>query len=114
MRGRGGALLVEILIVVVIILLLAGAYLGLTRKSGGGTAPSTPKAALDKAHGIECANNLNQARQLVQMEVADSGQYPAQLDPESGVTRCPVSGQPYSYDPQTGRVWCTTPGHESF
>jgi len=113
MRATRGSLLVEILVVVLIISVLAAVYLGLIRRSGV-TGPSTPKAAIDKARGIECRNNLNQLRMLVQMGISESGQPPAQLDPSTGIGACPISGQPYSYDPQTGRVWCTTPGHESF
>jgi len=30
------------------------------------------------------------------------------------VMKCPVSGKPYVYDPKTGKVHCTTPGHEGF
>jgi hypothetical protein len=106
--------MVELLVVMVIIVLLAGAYLGISKKSGGGKQAPTPKAATDKARGVECANNLQQLRALLEMENADKGAYPAALNPNNGMSRCPVSGRPYTYDPQTGRAKCVTPGHETF
>jgi hypothetical protein len=43
--------------------------------------------------------------------------YPASLN-ELGLPAsmlvCPVSQQPYQYDPTTGQVRCTTPGHTRY
>ena len=115
MRTERGALLIEIIVVVVIIALLAGVYLALIRGRGGGEEEaSTPKAAMDKARGVECAANLQQLRALMQMRQVEDGEHPAALDPSSAMSRCPVTDKPYSYDARTGRVWCTTPGHETF
>ena len=115
MPRSAGALLVEIIIVVAIMALLAGAYLGLTRRGGEGEdEATTPAAAMDKARGVECATNLQQVRAMLQMVVTAEERFPSRLDPGSGINRCPVSNQPYSYDAQTGRAWCTTPGHEKF
>ncbi len=113
LRTRG-LVLVEILVVIVIIVLLAAAYLGLSKRGAGPGSASTPQAATDKARGVECANNLKQVRALLEMQVADAGSYPAALNGENAMNRCPVSNQPYRYDAQTGRVWCTTPGHQTF
>ena len=113
-RHRGFAL-IELLVVVVIVAVLAGLYFGVWGKRGGmGTTNSTPGEALEKAHGVECASLLNQQRQLIQMKVAEDSQYPAALDSSTVPSTCPVSGQPYNYDPQTGTVSCSTPGHEKF
>lgn len=111
-----GFVLVEILLVIAIIALLAGAYLGLRGGQDEGEAgekKSTPARAIEKAHSVECMNNLRQLRMLIQMEVVDSGGYPKTLK-ENALSRCPVSGKPYVYDPNTGQVRCTTPGHERF
>ena len=121
-RGNGvqarGFALVGLLLVLVIIGLALGAYLGLGRKQADvedGRATTTPGRAIEKAKSVECASNLRQLRMLVQTEMTVEGEYPRKLNADSGgaLTHCPVSGKPYSYDPRTGRVWCTTPGHET-
>lgn len=121
-RGRAenarGFALVGLLLVIVIIGLTLGAYFGLGHKqtdSEDGRATTTPGRAIEKAKSVECANNLRQLRMLIQTEMTVDSDYPKKLNAENGgaLTHCPVSGKPYSYDPRTGRVWCTTPGHET-
>jgi prepilin-type N-terminal cleavage/methylation domain-containing protein len=114
-RTRRGFVLIEILVVAAIILILAGAYLGLSRK-GSKQEKSIPAKSIEKAESVECMSNLNQIRQSVQMDTATGEAPPARIDTgvTASVSKCPVSGKPYSYDPQTGKVWCTTPGHERY
>jgi len=114
-RSRNGFVLVELLVVVAIILILAGAYLGLSRK-GGKNEKSIPAKSIEKAESVECMSNLNQIRQSVQMDTATGEAPPARIDAgvTASISKCPVSGQPYGYDPQTGKVWCATPGHEKY
>ncbi|HUS81530.1 MAG TPA: type II secretion system protein [Armatimonadota bacterium] len=119
MHRRPGMMLVELLLVVAIIALVAGAYYGLGRDRGEGDngegARTTPGQAIEAAKKAECANNLSQLRMLIQSEMTVESDYPRKLNAENGgaLTHCPVSGKPYQYDPRTGRVWCTTPGHEN-
>lgn len=113
-RRRRGALLVELIVVVAIIAILAGVYLGAKKRSPSGEEKTTPKAAMDKARDVECINNLNQLRNLIQMSNTENGSFPKALDPRSAINRCPISDKPYKYDPATGTVKCVTPGHESF
>ena len=44
--------------------------------------------------------------------------FPASLNELNGIPRemlvCPVSKQPYVYDPRTGRVGCIYPPHRGF
>jgi len=115
---RRGLMLVELLLVVAIIALVVGAYYGLGRKGAdeeGEGATTTPGQAIEAAKKAECANNLRQLRLLIQSEMTLEGEYPSRLKTESGsaLTQCPASGRPYQYDPSTGNVWCTTPGHEN-
>jgi prepilin-type N-terminal cleavage/methylation domain-containing protein len=113
-----GFVLVEILLVIAIIALLAGAYYGLKGGNEGNTSEdkSIPARSIDKGHSVECMNNLSQLRMAIQMETDPvDGTLPDKLpDLGSSVMKCPVSGKPYVYDPKTGKVHCTTPGHESF
>ena len=118
-KRPAGFMLVELLLVVAIIALVVVAYYGLNRKAGEGDdetmARSTPAQAMDAAKKAECANNLHNLRLLIESQRTIEGDYPQTFNPgkSGGMTHCPVSGKPYQYDPATGRIWCTTPGHES-
>jgi hypothetical protein len=85
-----------------------------------GTGKSIPMAAMDKAKGVQCESNLRQIRLALQMAMQEGARPPASLADLSheGVAPemlyCPVDKQPYSYDPSTGKVWCTAPGHDNF
>ncbi len=117
---RSGFAMVEIMVVLIIITALAALYFG-TRGKGEkaepqfeGEAQTTLGKAVQKAESIECRTNLTQLRQMIQMESMEGGN-PGQLDADWGVPlRCPVSGYPYGYNPQTGQVWCPTPGHQDY
>jgi len=62
--------------------------------------------------------NLRELRMMIQMATDDrNGVFPSSLTdvPDSiKVRTCPIGGQDYNYDPSTGKVSCTTPGHEGF
>jgi prepilin-type N-terminal cleavage/methylation domain-containing protein len=113
--ARGGFALIEILLVIAIIALLAVGYYGLSRDGENGEKKSTPARSIDKARSVECASNLRQLRALIQMHVAEHGQYPKKFNPgeHGSLGRCPVTNEPYEYDPQTGEIHCTTEGHEN-
>jgi hypothetical protein len=118
---RGWVTLIELMVVTAIIVVVIALLYG--RGSGGrvaggetsGQAQTAPGVALEKARGIECQQNLQGLRQAISAYRIDSEQPPASLDEIRGAAKtCPVSGNPYVYDPQTGTVRCTTPGHENF
>lgn len=122
---RGWVTLIELMVVTVIILVVVYLMYGTRTSPGAGGAPTTvspsggaqtaPGAALEQARGIECQQNLRSLRELISAYRIESEQPPASLDElRAGVYSCPVSGNPYVYDPATGTVRCTTPGHERF
>jgi type II secretory pathway pseudopilin PulG len=135
-RGERGFLtLIGLLVVIVIIGILAvimfsGGPSGpatrereqLLRETGGTTSggPHTVYGrAMQAARGSLCRNNLSQARMSLQLFTTNNGRYPSSLEELARSTpglvlRCDVSKQPYSYDPTTGRIWCTQPGHERY
>jgi len=80
-----------------------------------GEAQTTLGQAMQKGQSAQCIEYLRQLRMMIQMEQASTGEFPPALDPKWGIPlKCPVSGQPFQYDPATGRVWDPTPGHEGF
>ena len=120
-RGDRGFVLIEILVVLVVLVALAAIYFGVRKKPGEvkpafeGEAQTTLGKSLQKAEGVGCQTNLSQLRQMLQMEWTTNSQDPAALNSSGGVPlKCPVSGYDYHYDPQSGRVWCVTPGHEKY
>ena len=72
--------------------------------------------SLESGKKTECQSNLQQLRSAIQMHKDSEGTYPSSLSDLGPAMRslesCPSSSQPYQYDPASGRVWCTTPGHE--
>jgi len=118
---RGQWAIIEILVVVAIIAVAAyfilPGYLSGSGKSGGSDRVHTP---IGQAESVDCRNNLNQLRSAIEMERSsgEDGRVPASiadLGPSmSSVSKCPISGKEYSYDPSTGRVSCSTPGHEKY
>ncbi|MBC7288518.1 MAG: prepilin-type N-terminal cleavage/methylation domain-containing protein [Armatimonadetes bacterium] len=129
-RGTRGFVLIELLVVILLIALAAGVYfawysprrakaLKEAVESGNPTqVPVEPQSvlgqALQKGESVNCMNNLSQLRQAIQMYVADNGTYPPNLEALQlpGMTTCPVTGQPYQYDPNSGTVRC--PAHPKY
>lgn len=83
--------------------------------SPSGQAQTAPGAALEQARAVECQQNLRGLRQMISAYRIDNEQPPLTLAElrVGSATSCPVSGNPYVYDPTTGTVRCTTPGHEN-
>jgi type II secretory pathway pseudopilin PulG len=119
--------LIELLVVLVIVVLVLYFYLGGTKqsadllagsggRSGAGGARSTPGVALEQAEGVACRNNLQNLRVAIAAYQAQYGGFPPDLEGlQAGVSlTCPVGGEPYQYDPATGKVHCTHARHEAF
>ncbi|HIE52110.1 MAG TPA: type II secretion system protein [Armatimonadetes bacterium] len=119
-RKLRGQTLVGLLVVIVILLGLAYWFFYPHGQRGkGGEATPVPQAAMERASGLECKSNLLQIRQAIQMyQMTGQGNPPNLKALNLGVGeeffRCPVGGEPYQYDPRTGKVRCVHPGHEQF
>jgi type VI protein secretion system component VasK len=125
MRHKRGSALASMLAVVVIILILVMVWLyyGQPNKGSGEQGEGQPlqsrvSQTRQAAESVECRNSLSQIRQAIQMQkMDDETQSPASLAdlklPDS-VLKCPISGQPYQYDLNSGTVRCNTPGHMSY
>lgn len=130
--NRGSWSLVGLLAAVAVVGLLAFFLFG---RSGG---PSSVKSdsqlvdqsskkqtvygkSMDTAKGVDCAERMRQIRTAIQMyrDTNTDGTNPptlkdAGLSVGSDYFKCPVSGQPYNYDPSGGTVTCPYPGHAGF
>lgn len=126
LNNRGNWSLIGLLAAVAIIVVLAALYFG---KGGGVTTVKSDSPLLDKsstkqtvvgksidtAKAAECRERLDQIRKGIETYKATSGTEanpPTFKDIGLGVSttyfQCPVSNQPYAYDPATGTVKCPT------
>lgn len=110
MGVRFGFTMIGLVVALAIIAILAGVVYGLVGSGGTGQGEkkSIPARAIEKAESVECQSNLNQPRQAVSMQTMSGEPAPKSLEELNlgSISKCPVSGQPYGYDPATGRVWC--------
>jgi type II secretory pathway pseudopilin PulG len=120
----GFVTLIELLVVTVLIIVVVYAVYGRGGGLGGATgvgpedigeAHTVPGVALERARGVECEQNLRSIRQAITAyRLENEASPPSLADLRLGISSCPVSHNPYAYDPATGTVRCTTPGHETF
>ena len=126
-QKQRGMALVGILIAVALIAVAVVFLYGKRAKTPAPTRPGGPQTTLgqsmEKGTEVACMNNLRQIRAAIDMEKLtdpESGGPPPNLAVLSrdGVTKdmlaCPVTHQPYQYNPASGVVRCATPGHEKF
>ena len=116
---RGWVTLIELLVAICIIGVLAWLLLGRgTRRPEG--IMTTPRAAIERGRDVECMANLRSIRQAMQLWRAGEGGFPSSLKDLSNfgitdkMTKCPVGGENYLYDPNTGKVKCPHPGHGNY
>ncbi|MGB9619864.1 MAG: type II secretion system protein [Armatimonadota bacterium] len=123
---RGNWTLIGLLAAVAIIVVLAAVYFG---RGGGVTTVKSDSPLLDKSStkqtvvgksietgkAAQCRQQLDQIRKGIETYKATNATEtnpPTLNDIGLGVStdffRCPVSNQPYSYDPATGKVTCMT------
>ena len=126
---RGWVTLIELLVVVVIIFIMGYLFM-----SGGGPfgskqveeelgparpggPQSIPGRSIEAAKSVECQNNLSQIRHAIRMHAMETDKPPAglsELGLPAATLKCPVTGDPYTYDARTGGVNCVVPGHEKY
>lgn len=132
LNNRGSSSLIGLLVVVVIIVVAAAYMFG----GSGGAGPTTVEKdsqlldpnstkntvvgqAIDTGKASVCRQQLGQIRQGIQAFKASEG---TEANPRAlkdiGLSvgmeffQCPVSNQPYAYDPAVGSVKCST--HTNF
>jgi len=120
MRRRSGMTAISLVISLAIILVLMWIFFSYgTRGMGGKSALGPPEQALQRARDVQCRENLRSIRQALQLATMSepNERFPPDLS-NLGIgadqLKCPVSGQPYAYEPSTGKVWCTYPPHKGY
>ncbi len=112
------SLLVIVLIVAALVVLLFFFQPSSARRHirTSGTGETALGDALQKAGEVDCLNNLRQWRLLIQNYRAEHEALPTDLRLLPGYqgwpSTCPITRQPYSYDPSTGSIIC--PSHPNF
>ena len=86
-----------------------------------GQANSIVGKSLNAGKSSQCKQQLLQIRSAIQAYKVDSGteQNPAgladlNLNVPAEYYRCPITGQDYIYDPNTGEVKCPNPQHSDY
>lgn len=124
---RGSAMLgtlitVAIICVLMVVFMKGGCGSSLMSANGSPRADGKGKTivGLVKADAQDdvCRSNLGQIRQMLQVaEIDNDDKPPASLSdihaPDS-LLHCPIGGEAYIYDPETGKVKCPHPGHAKY
>lgn len=115
-----GFALIEILVVVAIIAILSAitysVYVGHSKSAPPGKAHTPTERAKD----VVCMQDLRSVRQSIEAFRASDvdAKYPQSLtemkELPAEVRECPEGKEPYTYDPSSGAVHCTHPGHENY
>lgn len=120
MSWRSGQTLVASLIVIVIIAILAVTLLGGSGKSSraDGLGRTLPTQVKLKAKDDACMSNLRQARAGIMIARSNADDAPPSSLGETGLSadflKCPIGGEPFAYDAESGTVTCPHPGHEQY
>ena len=121
MRKSRGFTAISMVITMAVILVLVWIFFTYgTRRGGVGvTVEGPPEQAIGQAKGVVCRSNLKQVREAISMaQMGDPDQhFPRSLEElklPADLTRCPVTGEEYGYDPATGKVWCNYPQHRGY
>ena len=75
--------------------------------SGTGDVEVNTEEPMEKARVVECITRLRALTTEIKMYQVENGQLPADLEEITEDSFCPVTGDDYEYDPETGEVWCS-------
>jgi len=104
--GFAGLSLIISLLVVALIAFLVISYLMGQR----GQAPGGSVSPIQRAKNVECLAQIRKIETQVQLYSVQNGQYPESLGELEALKesdlRCPVTGNGFLYDPESGHVSC--------
>jgi hypothetical protein len=107
MRNSGvsavGILFTVVLITIVTIALMKAVGVN---NSGTGDVEVNTEEPIERAKVVECIMRLQSVAREIKMYQVEGNQLPAYLEDVTEDSFCPVSGEDYEYDSETGEVWC--------
>jgi len=106
-RGKGfRSAFVSLMIVVFFIVIAMAVFFG----SRGKGDDNPIKDPIERGKGVECLTQRKALEFAIQQFYGERGRYPHNLSELEGLEDvtfdCPVTFEPYDYDPKTGKVTC--------
>ena len=125
MKNRANSLVGVLVTVAIVILLVIVFTVGpgaITGKKAtprpDGKGETIVGRSMYKAKDEVCRSNLGQVRQSIQINTDPvENTFPDNIEATklgADFYKCPIGGEPYSYDKTTGQVVCVHPGHEKY
>lgn len=85
-------------------------HYGLLNRNNSDESGDSEKAPIEEAMGMECLMRIEAYKDDIKMFQAEHDRYPESLDELGGDYTCPVTGQTYHYDHETGEIRCPEHG----
>lgn len=122
--NRRGSSLIGILVAAVVLIVLFFVVLGMNPFGKGHEPTRADKkdtnviaGSFARGNDAVCINNLRSCRQAIEVAKGAEGKPPASLDEMrevKSISKCPIGGEEYVYDPSTGVIRCPHPGHQKY
>ncbi len=129
-RKGTGSTLISLLVVIAILGIGIALYFGgglnwfsptavlapSSEMKSGQTSTTPIGSTLRQARGLECRERLSQLRGALILRQTEEERITqlSELGLPSRMLECPVSHQPYSFNPETQTITCPTEGHSAF
>lgn len=108
--GMGSISLLFTFGIIIVITIFAINHWGLVDRDGDEEDGDSEQVPIEEAMGVECLMRIEAYRDDITMFQAEHDAYPESLDELGGDYTCPVTGEEYEYDYETGTIWCPEHG----
>ena len=96
--------------IIIVITIFAINHYGLLDRNNGEEDTASQQRPIEEAMGVECLMRIEAYKDDIKMFQAEHDAYPDSLDELGGDYTCPVTGDTYQYDKETGDIWCPEHG----
>lgn len=101
--GMGLAGVLFTVLFIAVITIMAIKYLGV---NDSGTGDETAPNPMEEARSVECLMKVQNLKTEIKLFKAENQRLPRSLDEVTDDSACPLTGEMYEYDEETGDVWC--------